>query len=410
MEKFFPNRANRLSKNDYLQIVDHIEHCPSCSSPHEEFASSLAQLPASEHQRIKDDLLRHIEQGNLQERFVERARSAGIQFSETFAKRDQSKDRVLVSHRWVEAAALLAVLVVVVGQHFAPRVSRPTPRPRVQAFEQTAVPSPDQKSHELEAKLAGLQAARNAAARELSAMRDENAKTALELAGLAKDLTGKRAENQSLRESIQRLHELEIRQTAEIATNTQMLARAQAELDDARTREKTLEAEAGAQKAEVATLTQQLSSKTTTIAHERELLAAGRDITDLMGARNLHIIDVRDADGKGKNKKSFGRIFYTEGKSLIFYAYDLNEGKAEKTDYSFEVWGERLGEPTSIRSLGILYTDKKEQERWALTVDDPQQLAEIDSIFVTLEPHKGVSRPRGGQILFAFLGGKANHP
>ena len=69
------------------------------------------------------------------------------------------------------------------------------------------------------------------------------------------------------------------------------------------------------------------------------MLAEGRDITDLMGARNLHIIDVRDADGKGKNQKSFGRIFYTEGKSLIFYAYDLDEGKVTKANYSFEVWG-----------------------------------------------------------------------
>jgi hypothetical protein len=57
-----------------------------------------------------------------------------------------------------------------------------------------------------------------------------------------------------------------------------------------------------------------------------------------------------------------------------------------------------------------LYTDNKDQKRWAFKVDDPQQLAEIDSVFVTLEPHQGASRPRGGRILFAYLGGKANHP
>jgi hypothetical protein len=171
-----------------------------------------------------------------------------------------------------------------------------------------------------------------------------------------------------------------------------------------------MEAEVGAEKADVIALSQQLNTQTATVAREGELLAAGRDITDLMGARGLHIIDVRDADGKGKNKKSFGRIFYTEGKSLIFYAYDLDESKIIKANYSFEVWGERLGEPTSVRNLGILYTDNKDQKRWAFKVDNLQQLAEIDSVFVTLEPHQGDSTPRGGKILFAYLGGKANHP
>ena len=39
-----------------------------------------------------------------------------------------------------------------------------------------------------------------------------------------------------------------------------------------------------------------------------------------------------------------------------------------------------------------------------------QQLAEIDSVFVTLESHQGTRKPLGGKILFAFLGGQANHP
>jgi hypothetical protein len=171
-----------------------------------------------------------------------------------------------------------------------------------------------------------------------------------------------------------------------------------------------MEADIAAQRAEVDTLSQQLKLKTAAVDRERELLAAGRDITDLMGARNLHIIDVRDANGIGKNNKAFGRIFYTEGKSLIFYAFDLDERKLANAKYSFEAWGERLGEPTSVRSLGMLYTDDKDQKRWALKVDDPQRVAEIDSVFVTLEPHEGGNKPRGQKILFAFLGGEANHP
>jgi hypothetical protein len=40
-----------------------------------------------------------------------------------------------------------------------------------------------------------------------------------------------------------------------------------------------------------------------------------------MGARELHIVDVFDTDGKGRTKKPFGRAFYTQGKSLIFYEF-----------------------------------------------------------------------------------------
>jgi len=59
----------------------------------------------------------------------------------------------------------------------------------------------------------------------------------------------------------------------------------------------------------------------------------------------------------------------------------------------------------------VLYVDDKVQRRWVLKVDDPRQLAEINSVFVTLEPHDGGSeKPRGHKILYAFLSGQANHP
>jgi hypothetical protein len=157
-------------------------------------------------------------------------------------------------------------------------------------------------------------------------------------------------------------------------------------------------------------LNEQLSTQTASLDREQELLTAGRDVRDLMGARNLHIIDVHDANGVGKDQKSFGRVFYTEGKSLIFYAFDLDDKKVQNANYSFEAWGERLGQPGSVKSLGVLYSDDKTQRRWSLKVDDPHQLAEINSVFVTLEPHGDDGKPQGKRILFAFLGGEANHP
>ena len=158
-------------------------------------------------------------------------------------------------------------------------------------------------------------------------------------------------------------------------------------------------------------LNDQLSTQAASLNREREMLSVGRDVRDLMGARNLHIIDVHDANGAGKNQKSFGRIFYTEGKQLIFYAFDLDDKRIVNADYAFQAWGERLGQPSSVKSLGILYVDDKAQRRWSLKVDDPRQLSEINSVFVTLEPHGGEKeKPEGKRILFAFLGGEANHP
>ena len=46
-----------------------------------------------------------------------------------------------------------------------------------------------------------------------------------------------------------------------------------------------------------------------------------------------------------------------------------------------------------------------------LTFDDPNILAQINSVFVTVESsRKAVKEPGGKRILFAFLGDKPNHP
>ena len=49
-----------------------------------------------------------------------------------------------------------------------------------------------------------------------------------------------------------------------------------------------------------------------------------------MGARNLYIAEVYDTDEKGATRKPYGRVFYTKEKSLIFYAYDLDQQEAKR--------------------------------------------------------------------------------
>ncbi len=193
--------------------------------------------------------------------------------------------------------------------------------------------------------------------------------------------------------------------------NTLVMTQTKTELEKARADRASMEVELREAKNEISDLSQEVRVQEASLEKDKELLVASKDITNLMGARNLHIIDVHDADGKGNDKKATGRVFFTEGKSLVFYAYDLDAKRLTNAKYTFQAWGERLGEPTSVKSLGILYVDDKEQKRWTLRVDDPRQLAQIDSVFVTLEPRGGeAEKPRGHKILYAFLSGQANHP
>jgi septal ring factor EnvC (AmiA/AmiB activator) len=158
-------------------------------------------------------------------------------------------------------------------------------------------------------------------------------------------------------------------------------------------------------------LRKQVADQTEALGQQQEFVPKAGDVRELVVARNLHIIDVHDRDGDGKNQRAFGRIFYTEGKSLIFYAYDLADPRKIDAKVSFHVWGERLGAEKPIRSLGIFHNDDVSDGRWVLTFDDPHVLAQINSVFVTVESSRKATREPGGRrILFAFLGDKPNHP
>jgi anti-sigma-K factor RskA len=146
---------------------------------------------------------------------------------------------------------------------------------------------------------------------------------------------------------------------------------------------------------------------------DEQYLASDRDIRELMGARKLYIADVFDVDSGSRTRKAFGRVFYTQNKSLIFYAFDLDRQPGVKNASAFQVWGQRdseLGAKSHPMNLGILYMDSESNRRWVLRWDDPKQLAEIDAVFVTVEPHGGSQKPTGKPFLYALLRKEANHP
>jgi hypothetical protein len=162
---------------------------------------------------------------------------------------------------------------------------------------------------------------------------------------------------------------------------------------------------------EVQDLRQKLGEQNDSLEREKQLLASGRDVRDIIGARNLHIIDVYDRGPAGDLKRSFARAFYTEGKSLIFYAYDLPTHGTEGGTFAYTAWGEKNGNKKAVRNLGLLMNDDKGQRRWVLNFSDPKVLAEIDSVFVTLERVDRESvEPKGKRMLTAYLDSRVNHP
>lgn len=153
-----------------------------------------------------------------------------------------------------------------------------------------------------------------------------------------------------------------------------------------------------------------LKERDAAIDEQRELLARDKDIRDLMGARELYIAEVLDVGRNGETKKPVGRVFYTKGRSLIFYAYDLDQQPGLRNASIFQAWGRRGPDLTQSMNLGIFYVDSAAHKRWVLKFDDPKSLEQIDAVFVTVEPKGGSQKPTGKQLLFAYLRVEPNHP
>jgi hypothetical protein len=167
--------------------------------------------------------------------------------------------------------------------------------------------------------------------------------------------------------------------------------------------------QATALEAKVTDLTRLLHDREGTLDQQQELLVHDRDIRELMGSRDLYIAEVYDVARDGQTKKPYGRVFFTKGKSLIFYAYDLDQ-QADTKGSTFQAWGRRGVDRQQALNLGVFYEDGASRTRWVLRSDDAKMLAQIDAVFVTVEPNGGSHRPSGKSLLFADLRIDPNHP
>jgi hypothetical protein len=383
-----------LEGAEFADFQAHMKECSACRADYQEMSSivthDLPQLEGTFRQKLGEMRAKPLPYSR--QRFLRRARSEGVAFS-------NEVDALTRSGQWyVGSVAMLAPLaaLVLVAISFAIyhfRVIPNTARANDSAQEVAAL---KRQNSELAASLSRLNESLAAGQSEIRNLRSQLA---------TENSTGKEAQSQ-------RDSERSASQTAQLVEESRNQENLLAEARDEAARSSQLrlddEASMVEQQSRITELTNKLRIASATLDQERQLAAAGKDIRELMASRQLHVIDVRDTDPNGNSRPVFGRVFLTEGKSLSFYAFDLNEDGIAGANRSFQVWAAGTGN-NSARSLGFLRVDAKAQGRWVLRVENPELVKEIGSVFVTVEPAAGGKEPSGQKMLYAYLGA-ANHP
>lgn len=407
--------TGQVSAEDYAALLAHFEVCLTCKEEYGDFEEILhGQLPLL-HSELAPQAepsaqLRHAE--GSKERFFARAQAEGLPFAPAPSPRRSlaARLRLTATSPAFAYAAALALLVLCGFAAYQWRQASLSNQARLGEVERLSKQNADLRRRLSEAD----KAQDSRVAEELSAAEARNAELNTQYEGIERRLKAALDDVGALQAQIQAQaqagQEKESRLSRDLEQTRASIGLMTAELDGLRKLRSENALVLEDRQARIDELQNQLKAQTDSLDRARRLLAADRDIRDLMGARNLHITDVYDVDAKGKTRQLFGRVFYTKEKSLIFYAFDLQSPQITPAKQSFQAWGYKESAKQVTRSLGIFYLDDKNQNRWALKFDDPAVLAEIDAVFVTVEPPGGSSKPTGQKLLYAFLRGDANHP
>jgi hypothetical protein len=392
----------QLSAEEYQELAVHLRACPSCRHVTDDFSVILDKMPVDETD-VDEKTLAALQSDSYRERFLKRAIGEGVPFSRSVMK---SKSRV---RKWswphlrlVPSFAVAAAVVIVMLSIQVARLSRESVQINerqiariVPATSPTANNQSAQLISQLEAKVTALQS---------QIVEQQNG-----ISDLTERLTASRGSSELANQQLARATEQLMRLQNEANDTRRALVSTNAELEGLRSQKDGLDATLVAQQIRINDLVAEVSEKEALRERERQLTAVAKDVRELMGERNLHILDVSDVDGNGRSKKPFGRVFLAEGKSLIFYAFDLGD-RGNPAKVSFQAWGQLEGRNTTAKNLGVFYVDDHAQKRWVLKVTDPEKLTAINSLFVTVERLGGADKPTGRKLLYAYLDTQPNHP
>lgn len=321
--------------------------------------------------------------------------------------------RVLASSQSLRLAAGLVLAVVVGGLLYSFGISQGKKVTRPQALEMD-LQREIEKSHAEKAHLeAGLAAKNieleNLSRREKAAVSDLASVKAEEKQGMS-DLSQRALELQEVRNEKNAVTAERDELTRKLGESDSTVSSLKLALDRLRQERTTELVRTAALETHIADLSKHLREIEESNTSDSQLLASDRDIRELMGARELYIADVFDVDPESRTQKPYGRVFYTRGKSLIFYAFDLEQGSYVRNASAYQAWGRRGPHDERPVNMGIFYLDSDANRRWILKFDNPEVLAKIDTVFVTVEPKGGSEKPRGKPFLLASLKSQPNHP
>ena len=380
------------------ELVDfqaHLKKCSECLSDYQELSSLVTQeLPQAQgtlRQKLGEITSKPLP--GSRQRFLDRARSEGVIFSREVETPVRSRPWYL---RPVTALAPVAALVVLAVSlsfyHF--RETPDTARAKDAAVTQ---------------HIAELQRENSALTASLSKLNQSLATDQHEIQNLRTQLGTAATTAENLRRNGEQSSSHAVQLLDESRNQEKLLAEARGEA--ARSSQLRINDEASLveQQARITELSNKLRIASATLDQERQLAVAGKDVRELLASRELHVIDVRDTDPNGNPSKAFGRVFLTEGKSLTFYAFDLDEDSVLNAKRGFQVWAVPETGKDSPHSLGFLHVDAKAPGRWVLRVENPELVKQIAAVFVTAAPTTGDKQPASQKMLYAYLG-EANHP
>jgi len=408
-------QGNTLSDAERQELERHLPHCSSCRKIHAEYSLiSTEGMPLLAAHYAQDQEIERWDDGTARHRLFSR-------IQETAQHGPQLVRAKLPRFPWLDptkfraaaagiAACIMAALAV--GAYHLGGLVREPGKPSSAV---ASVPVEDATSQRKAAEeLLDTQAA------EISRLQKQLSREEMELSKLrataraaedyANALSASNSENQ---EQFHVVSEQRERLALQLRDAEQAYQNAQLELTTIRAEHDRVLLRATSLASKVDELTAAAHDQERKLSDDQQYLASDRDIRELMGARKLYIADVFDVDSGSRTRKPFGRVFYTQNKSLIFYAFDLDHEPGVKSASTFQVWGQRdneLEQKSHPMNLGILYMDSESNRRWVLRFDDPKQLAEIDAVFVTVEPRGGSQKPTGKPLLYALLRKEANHP
>jgi cell division protein FtsL len=389
--------ARQLDSDAQRDLDLHVQECDSCRTALEEF-QEIARSVSNERVR-PEAVVDAVEEPNSASRFLNYARSQGIGFSDAAALMLQH--RPIQRFRFPKIAYATAIGAMVLGLSVGLALKSSTTRKSAQTPPAAQIqPPPNQ--------VANSDLDRNLVA-ELKSELANALSRASEIPKLKAKIDEEEKKSNALRANIAERDAIIEQLQESVAGTEKNLAAAQVTIASLKNKNDQAVAELVAERVRSANLSEDLRNERASAEQERELSAATREVRELMGARRLFMVDVYDGADRSRSNRSFGRVFYTEGKSLIFYAFDLDKVKSAKR-VTFQAWGERGKDRGSVRHLGDFFIDDVAQKRWVMKVEDPEKLKAIDAIFVTVEPGKGTDRPTGEKLLYAYLGGQPNHP